>query len=114
MIKELGYNLSEVKPGDIFTDKAFLSTAIHKDHGFTYKHVNMIIAVPKGARGIYAEPFSHYTDYSKFNYNGTIWDGITKEFIRTEVEWIGQKGSMFKVVRVEGSTIYLEMIGQLQ
>ncbi|MDD2476956.1 MAG: ADP-ribosyltransferase, partial [Dysgonamonadaceae bacterium] len=98
----------------IFTDKAFLSTAIHKDHGFTNKRINMVIAVPKGARGIYAEPFSHYTDYSKFNYNGIIWDGITKEDIRSEVEWIGQKGSMFKVIRVEMFTIYLEIIGQLQ
>jgi len=114
MIKELGYNLSDVKPGDIFTDKAFLSTAIHKDHGFTNKRINMVIAVPKGARGIYAEPFSHYTDHSKFNYNGTIWDGVTKEDIRSEVEWIGQKGSMFKVIRVEMFTIYLEIIGQLQ
>lgn len=114
-IKELGKNLSELKVGDIFTDKAFLSTAIQKDGGFKRTY-NMIIVVPKGARGIYAEPFSHYTDEGKFSFTGNIWDGVSKEDIKTELEWIGQRGSMLKVVRREpySNTIYFEMIGQLQ
>jgi hypothetical protein len=31
-----------------------------------------------------------------------------------EAEWIGQRGSKFKVLKKEGRTIYLQMIGQLQ
>lgn len=51
----------------------------------------MIIVVPKGARGAFAEPFSHYTDSLKFDWETDIlWDGKSKETIRGEFEWIGQ------------------------
>lgn len=117
-IKELGYGLDELKVGDVFVDKGFLSTAVHRDKGFTLSY-NLIIVVPKGAQGIYAEPFSHYTDYKKFTYNddakqAALWNGKSKELIRSEQEWIGQRGSKFRVLKKTGNTIFLELIGQLK
>lgn len=113
-IPELGKDLIQVKPGDVFTDGGFLSTACHRDKGFCGA-VNMVIFVPKGARGAFAEPFSHYTDNYKFDFNSkSLWDGNSKESINSEFEWIGQRGSKFRVISVEGGTIYLQLIGQLQ
>ena len=113
-IPELGKDLIQVKPGDVFTDGGFLSTACHRDKGFGGV-VNMVIFVPKGARGAFAEPFSHYTDNYKFDFNSkSLWDGNSKESINNEFEWMGQRGSKFRVISVEGGTIYLQLIGQLQ
>jgi hypothetical protein len=117
-ISELGYGFDNVKVGDVFTDKGFLSTSIHHKSGF-FRSYNLVIVVPKGAQGFYAEPFSHYTDAGKFNYDpnpqkAKLWDGKTKETIHSEQEWIGQRGSKFKVLKKDGDTIYLQMIGQLQ
>lgn len=112
-IPELSKDLSMVQPGDIFTDGAFLSTAAHRGKGF-YMNYNMIIVVPKGARGAFAEPFSHYTDSLKFNWDtDALWDGKSKETIRGEFEWIAQRGCRFKVFKVEGRNIYMQLIGQL-
>ena len=113
-IPELGKDLIQVKPGDVFTDGGFLSTACHRDKGFGGV-VNMVIFVPKGARGAFAEPFFHYTDNYKFDFNSkSLWDGNSKESINNEFEWIGQRGSKFRVISVEGGTIYLQLIGQMQ
>ena len=112
-IQELGKDLSQVQVGDVFTDKAFLSTAAHREKGF-FRTFNLVITVPKGAQGAFAEPFSHFTDYRKFDYNGTLWDGKSKETIEDEFEWIGQRGCQFKVTKVQGGTIYLRLIGQLK
>ena len=113
-IPELGKDLIQVKPGDVFTDGGFLSTACHRNKGFNLD-MNMVILVPKGARGAFAEPFSHYTDSYKFDFNSkNLWDGNSKENINSEFEWIGQRGSKFRVISVEGGTIYLQLIGQLQ
>lgn len=113
-VPDLGKDLIQVKPGDVFIDKGFLSTACHREKGFNMP-INMVILVPKGARGAFAEPFSHYTDSHKFNFESkTIWDGSSKEEIRSEFEWIGQRGSQFKVISIDGGTIYLQLIGQLQ
>lgn len=113
-INELGYNLSSVKVGDVFVDKGFLSTAVHRNKGFNQNY-NLVICVPKGAKGFYAEPLSHYTDQCRFNYQtNNLWDGKSIETIGGEAEWIGQRGSQFKVLKKSGRTIYLQMIGQLQ
>ena len=112
-IKELAKDLRDVKVGDVFTDKAFLSTACHRDKGF-FESVEMIIVVPKGARGAFAEPFSHFTDYHRFDFKGELWDGISVERINSEFEWIGQRGCQFKVLKKEGKRIFLQLIGQLQ
>lgn len=112
-IPELSKDLSMVQPGDIFTDGAFLSTAAHRGKGF-FMNYNMIIVVPKGARGAFAEPFSHYTDSLKFSWDtDALWDGKSKETIRGEFEWIAQRGCRFKVFKVEGRNIYMQLIGQL-
>lgn len=110
-IPELGKYLSEVNPGDEFTDGAFLSTACHPTKGFFYP-INMIIYVPKGAEGIFAEPFTHYNDSGCYNYSSNIWNGSDKQSIGGEFEWIGQRGSRFRVISKTGSTIHLLMIGQ--
>lgn len=113
-IDSLGYDLGNLKKGDVFVDKGFLSTAVHRHKGFPESY-NLVIVVPKGAKGVYAEPFSHYTDYHKFDYDdGVIWDGKSVEKINSEMEWIGQRGCQFKVLKKQGKTIYLQMIGQLQ
>lgn len=113
-IDSLGYDLGNLKKGDVFVDKGFLSTAVHRHKGFSESY-NLVIVVPKGAKGVYAEPFSHYTDYYKFDYDdGVIWDGKSVEKINSEMEWIGQRGCQFKVLKKQGKTIYLQMIGQLQ
>ena len=112
-IPELRKDLSGVSVGDTFTDGAFLSTACHRSKGF-HDDINMIILVPKGARGAFAEPFSHYTDNLRFYHDGELWDGKSKESINSEFEWIGQRGSRFKVIKVDGRNIYLQMIGQLR
>lgn len=72
----------------------------------------MITVVPKGARGAFAEPFSHYTDSLKFDCGTDIlWDGMSKETIRDEFEWIGQRECRFKVLKVEERNIYMQLIG---
>jgi hypothetical protein len=118
VIKELGYGLDKLKVGDVFTDKGFLSTAAHRTKGFSKKY-HFIIVVPKGSQGFYAEPFSHYTDENKFTYadspkHANLWNGQSKETIKSEMEWIGQRGSTFKVLKRQGNDIYLQLIGQLQ
>lgn len=102
-----------MNPGDEFTDGAFLSTAGHPDKGF-FKHINMIILIPKGARGAFAKPFSHYTDNGKFDFRKkSLWNGSSKETIGGEFEWIGQRGSRLRVISVTGNTIYFQLVGQL-
>lgn len=113
-IKELGYNLSEVKAGDVFIDKGFLSTAVQRKYGFHMQY-NLVICVPKGAQGFYVEPLSHYTDFHKFSYaSKKLWDGKSVEIAGKEAEWIGQRGCKFKVIKKIGNTIFLQIIGQLQ
>lgn len=110
-IPEIGKNLSEVEAGDVFIDGGFLSTACHRKKGF-FNTLNLIILVPKGSQGIFAEPFTHYNGgYYDFNYN-RIWDGKEKVSIGSEFEWIGQRGSRFKVIKKSGTDIYLMLIGQ--
>lgn len=59
--------LLDVKKGDTVIDYGFLSTSVHRDKGFK-KSINLIIIIPEGAQGFYAEPFSHYTDSGKFDF----------------------------------------------
>lgn len=111
-IPELGKYLSSVDVGDVFIDGAFLSTACHKSKGFSQSY-NMVIVVPKGACGIFAEPFTHF-NMGSYDYQGNIWDGTHKCGIGGEFEWIAQRGNKkFRVLSKKGNTIYLEIIGQL-
>lgn len=111
-IKAMNKRLSQLAPGDEFVDGGFLSTAVRVDKGFSID-INMVIVVPRGAKGVYVEPFSHYTDSFKFDFNKSLWDGKSKEYMGSEREWIGQRGSKFKVLKNDGNTIYLQIIGQM-
>ena len=110
-IKSLGKYLSDLKAGDEFIDGGFLSTAVHTGYGFT-ETCNLYIVVPKGSAGIYAEPFSHFTDSCKFSFRGSLWDGLTKESMGSEREWIGQRGAKLRVIKTDGNTIYLQIVSQ--
>ena len=117
-IPALGKDLSQLKVGDEFVDGAFLSTAVRVDKGFTETY-NLIIVVPKGAHGAYAEPFTYYNgglNYKKYssgvNSSLHLWDGSHDASFGIEREWIGQRGSKFRVIGKKGDTIYLQMLGQ--
>lgn len=113
-VPELARMLSQVKEGDVLTEKGFLSTACHREKGF-FQELEMVILVPKGARGIYAEPFSHYTDSGCYDIEwDEIWNGTDKQSIGNEFEWIGQRGCQFKVLKKTGRRIILQLIGQLK
>lgn len=109
--KSLGKYISELKPGDEIVDYGFLSTSTTPRGGFKAGYV-FIIAVPAGAQGIYAEPFSHYTDSGRFSYNSEVWNGSSVEELRDEMEWLGQRGSRMRVISVVGNTIHLKIISQ--
>ena len=80
----------------------------------------VVILVPKGAHGAYAEPFTYYNGgdakggkYSSgVNRSVNLWNGSYDASHGIEYEWIGQRGSKFRVVKKTGSTIYLQLIGQ--
>lgn len=114
-IKALGKDLSQLKAGDEFVDGAFLSTAVRTDKGF-HQTYNFVIVIPKGAQGMYAEPFTHYNgnsyDYGMYG-SPDLWNGKDDASMGGEREWIGQRGSKFRVLKVVGRTIYLQMIGQM-
>lgn len=109
-IPEIGKDLRDIVIGDEFTEPGFLSTAVHRDKGF-YESYNMIIIVPAGTPGFYAETCSHYNDNGKYYYTGDIWDGATKETIGGEQEWIGSRGYRFRVYARNGRDITLVVIG---
>ena len=115
-IKNLGKDFSDLKIGDQFTDGGFCSTAVKSGKGLNRRYT-LKIAIPQGAKGIYVEPFSHYTDSQKFNsgYDGDtkkLWDGLTKEKMRDERELLLQRGSKFEVVDRVGDTFYLKLVDQ--
>ena len=118
-IPELGKRLSEVRVGDEFTEPAFLSTSVQKYNGF-FRSYNLIIVMPKGTPGYYAETCSYYNGHDpKGNYYSSghnakknIWDGKFKPGrIGGEQEWIGSRGYKFRVYAVSGSTITLVVTG---
>ncbi len=118
-IPELGKRLSEVKVGDEFVEPGFLSTAVQKYQGF-FRSYNLIIVMPKGTPGYYAETCSYYNgkdpkgNYYSSGYNArkNIWDGKFKpNYIGGEQEWIGSRGYKFRVYAVSGSTITLVVTG---
>ena len=110
-IGSLNKHLSDIEVGDVFNDGAFLSTSTHKTKGF-HEGYEMIIVYPKGAMGVYAEPFSIYNK-GNFSYYSNIWNGTEDVGIGEEQEWIGQRGSRFKVIKKSGNKIFLQVIGQL-
>lgn len=107
-----GKVLSNLEVGDEIVDYGFLSSSVANGYGFSGS-INLVIVVPKGAQGIYAEPFSHYTDSNRFDWRtANVWDGKSKEVLKNEMEWIGQRGAKMRVLKRSGNTIYLKIIEQ--
>lgn len=105
--KELQKALIDTQP----TEYGFMSTAVSKGKGFSGDIILNIYA-PRGTKMMYAEPFSAFGMG-----DGKSWDGISKQSsFGGESEMILQRGTKFKVVKVEKSNgmiyIDLEVIGQ--
>ncbi|MDR1956349.1 MAG: hypothetical protein LBQ30_05795 [Treponema sp.] len=93
------------------TDAGFVSCGSAKGKGFSGYIFN--IYCPKGTKMMYAEPFSRYGKGA-----GLDWTGIAKQSnFGYEDETIIQRGTTFKVVKVEkiGSNMFfdLEVISQI-
>ena len=130
LIPELSKRLTKLEAGDIFVEGGFLSTGAANGSGFGGHE--LVIVVPKGANGAFAECFSHYNGFQytdkEYNYKDDeygsrkqrIWNGKEKaDNFGGEFEWIGQRGCQFKVLKIENKTtsrkrIYLQIIGQLK
>jgi hypothetical protein len=100
-----------VDSGKEVTDHAFVSCGSAKGQGFSGYIFN--IYCPKGTKMMYAEPFSSYG-----HGDGLGWNGIKKQTdFGYEDETIIQRGTTFKVIRVEkkgGNTYFdLEVVSQI-
>ena len=89
------------------TEYAFLSTGVSKGKGFSSHPIIMNIYAPKGTKMMYAEPFSAFGHGS-----GRKWDGVSKQgSFGNEAEMIFQRGTKFRVTKVEksGGKIWVDM-----
>jgi hypothetical protein len=112
-------DISEAKKfliGKIGIEPAFASCGNSKGAGFSSSEVIYNIYCPKGTKMLCCEPFSAYAGGNKgTNKNELNWDGKAQaKKIGYEAEMLLQRGSKFKVLKKDGNTIYLQMIGQLQ
>jgi hypothetical protein len=88
-------DLERVLIGSEVVDEAFVSCGSAKGKGFNGYIFN--IYCPKGTKMMYSEPFSHYGNGGKLN-----WDGISKQSsFGYEDETIIQRGTKFRVTKVE-------------
>lgn len=105
-----GRTLSQVQGdllGKITVEPGFSSCACSKGAGFSSTDVIYNIYCPRGTNMLYAEPFSAYGKGS-----GKSWDGMKSQTsFGHEAEMILQKGSKFRVIKVEksGSRWYIDM-----
>jgi hypothetical protein len=51
-------------PGKVLTDKGFASTSVNVGGGFGGQ--KLVIRVPKGAKGLFVRPLSHYAGEDEF------------------------------------------------
>ena len=92
----------------------FTSCGVREGGGFASEQVIMKIYAPKGTRGIYAEPFSHYGD-GYYGTDGLKWDGTSRQKAGYspggEIEFILQRGTKFRIlnVRKSGSRFYVDV-----
>lgn len=103
--------LRQLLVGKVVKDEAFTSTAGAKGQGFSGSLILNIYA-PKGTKYIYCEPFSHYGQGAKLN-----WDGISEQSsFGYEFEVLLQRGTRYKITKIEksGGTIYadVDIVGQ--
>ena len=82
-------------------NKPFTSCGCAKYSGFSHHEVVMNIYCPKGTRGIYTEPYSHFGD-SDYGTDGYHWNGKPrKKDSSYENEFILQRGAVFKITKIE-------------
>lgn len=106
--EELAAKLLGTEP----TEYGFFSTGVSKGKGFSNQPIIMNVYAPSGTKMMYVEPFSAFG-----NGDGRSWDGIKQqESFGQEAEMIFQRGTSFRVTKVEKSNnkiyIDLEVIGQ--
>lgn len=91
-------DLQNLLVGKTVKDEAFISCSAAKEEGFGGPLILNIYA-PKGTKMIYAEPFSEYGSGS-----GKYWDGkAAQSSFSEEFEMIIQRGTVFKITKVEKS-----------
>lgn len=72
----------------------YTSTSVTETDGFQDKDFLFKIIVPKGTKGLYAEPFSAFTDSGK--YWKELWDGTTTQQLEKEVELIIARNTSYR------------------
>ncbi|MDR2058055.1 MAG: ADP-ribosyltransferase, partial [Dysgonamonadaceae bacterium] len=100
--------------GKIVRDDAFVSCGSMKGVGFNGDILN--IYCPRGTKMIYSEPFSVYNGDALTTNN--LWDGKTKYEFGGEMETIIQRGSYFRITKIERNPhgkLYIdcEVVGQI-
>jgi len=83
--------------GKIVKDEGFVSCGSAKGTGFSGDILN--IYCPKGTKMVYSEPFSRYNGDSLDHNN--LWDGSTKYTLNSELETIIQRGTSFRITKIE-------------
>ena len=90
----------------VYTEYGFMSTSSVRGEGFS-GDIKLNIFMPKGTPAAYVEPISMFGRGA-----GRSWDGISKQSaFGREFETIIQRGSQFRVTKVERSdgTLYIDM-----
>lgn len=82
--------------GQRVIERGFMSTSASESEGF--EGINFEIILPKGTKGIYAEPFSEHGKTSPKN----LWDGKkSSKQVGNENEYLIQRNSTFEIVRID-------------
>ncbi|MGV8136479.1 MAG: hypothetical protein AB2L20_14820 [Mangrovibacterium sp.] len=83
--------------GKVVKDEGFVSCGSAKGTGFSGDIIN--IYTPRGTKMIYSEPFSRYNGDSLDHSH--LWDGSTKYTLHSELETIIQRGTSFRITKIE-------------
>lgn len=89
-------DIMQALEGKVITEYGFMSTSPVKGSGF-HGDIKLNIYMPKGTKAAYVEPISRFGMGA-----GKRWDGISKQSsFGSEFEVILQRGSQFKVTKIE-------------
>ena len=100
--------------GQIGWNAPFTSTGCSFGSGFSSQDVIMNIYCPKGTKGIYVEPYSHYGD-SGYGEKAMNWNGKSRQAAgyktSYENELLLQRGTSFRITKIEkrGWTWYVDV-----
>lgn len=86
--------------GNEFQNHAFTSTGIATGTGFIGKDFSFTIYAPKGTKGIYAEPQSHW-GASEGNKDKLYRAGSSYSGVGSEAEIIIQRGTKYRITNIE-------------